>query len=145
MTVVEAPVIAQKNVAEAVETPVIAQKNVTETQNTASKVNVTTTSAIAQANVTKAAVKTETKNQSSFNNQKKKAEKHVEETVNGEDKAPEEEDALKPVKIAATPVVASQASVIKTQDQKKEDDENAITTHQTIQNDQIVAQKSSSS
>lgn len=106
-TVVEAPVIAQKNVTEAVETPVIAQKNVAETQNTASKVNVTTSSAIAQANVTKAAVKTENKNQASFTNQKKKAERHVEETVNGEDKAPEEEDALKPVKIAATPVVAS--------------------------------------
>ena len=90
-----------------VEPPVIAQKNATETQNTASKLNVTTTSAIAQANVTKAVVKTDTKVQTSFNNQKKKAVKHVEETVNGEDKAPEEEDALKPVKIAATPVVAS--------------------------------------
>jgi hypothetical protein len=49
---IETPVVAQKNAAENIEAPVIAQKNVTD------KVNVTTTSAIAQPSESQAAIQT---------------------------------------------------------------------------------------
>jgi len=52
---VETPAVAQKNAAENIEGPVIAQKNVTD------KVNVTTTSAIAQPSDSQAAIQTQTK------------------------------------------------------------------------------------
>jgi len=104
--------LANKTAVEApVPTVVVqAQKNVTETQNvTTTKVNATTTSAIAQTNVTvtQAVNKTQsqTKNQASFNNQKKKSGEKIKaaETVNGEDREPEDDDALKPVKTATVP------------------------------------------